>query len=77
MFLRLTTNLGYPVDLFYLFIHVCCFDLQLIGLPGGFVLFIFSCMLLRLPTNLGYPIDLFYLFIHVCCYDLQVIGLPG
>ena len=27
--LRLTTNLGYPVDLFYVFIRVCWYDLQL------------------------------------------------
>ena len=28
MLVRLTTNLGYPVDLFYLFIRVCWYDLQ-------------------------------------------------
>ena len=95
MLVRLTTNLGYPVDLFYLFIRVCRYDLQLIwatrlicfnclfvyvvttnnhfGLPGSFVLIVYSCMSVRLTTKLGYPVDLLYLFIRVCWYDLQPI----
>ena len=98
MLVRLTTNLGYPVHLFYLFIRVCWCDLQLnwatrlicficlfvyvgttnnhFGLPGSFVLFVYSCMFLRLRTNLGYPVDLFDLFIRVCCYDLELIWAP-
>ena len=95
MLVRLTTKLGYPVDLFYLFIRVCWYGLQLtwatwlicficslvyvvttykqFGLPGWFVLFVYSCMLIRLTSNLGYPVDLLYLFIRVCWYDLQLI----
>ena len=42
------------------------------GLPGSFVLIVYSCMSVRLTTKLGYPVHLFYLFIHVCCYDLQL-----
>ena len=95
MLVRLTINLGYPVDLLYLFIRVCWYNLQLIwatrlicficlfvyvvttynhfGLPGSFVLIVYSCMSVRLTTTLGYPVHLFYLFIRVCCYDLQPI----
>ena len=42
------------------------------GLPGSFVLFVYSCMLVRLTTNLGYPVYLLYLFIRVCWCDLQL-----
>ena len=37
MLVRLTTNLGYPVDLYSLFTNVTGYNFQLIGLQGCFV----------------------------------------
>ena len=73
--LRCETNveISNPVDLFYLFICVCSYDLELVWATRLICIICSFVYVLMTQTNLGYPVDLFDLFILVCCYDLQLI----
>ena len=67
MLLRLTTNLGYPVDLLYFFIRVCWYDLQLIWATWLICLICSFVYILTTYNLLGLP-GWFVWFVHWCMF---------